>query len=542
MKGINFIVQKLVSDTVPSRVDVACFVGLVSTRKSDKVLKDEAGIKTWLEQRGYFQFKEKKNEGDPDEYLFSDVEQLLDVPIPIEDWQTFDRLFAWDQRSINNSHEKCFTYLGVAVKSFFEQGGRKCYIVRVDEPAELGDDQKQRKVKLKNLLVGKKTLVKGLAGDRGQWTSFVHLFGLDDVSFLSLPDLPDLCQNHFVEAPARPAQKKTPPEEFVECSHSFDAEPTILSLDYFSPPYCNSLGIKRWGKKLQRIAGFVAQLRREVQLIASIPLLYPSLEESVSLLDLLHHHGLLTDELDPLQLENKKHTSIASAFVQLGYPWLQTDNAWRLPQQLECPEGAMIGMLANNALTRGTFHSATAIEPANIIDVYPSLGQHEIYNIHSAPEEETDSAALIDRVSIFSPTIDGIHLLSDVTTSNNSAYMAASVSRLTALIIRAARLLGEEYIFETNGERLWNRIKGHLTEMMGLLFQLGAFRGESTEQAFQVQCDRSTMTQNDLDAGRVIAQIQFLPTVSIETINIMLNLVKTQGTAVSTIGIQEAYA
>ncbi len=228
--------------------------------------------------------------------------------------------------------------------------------------------------------------------------------------------------------------------------------------------------------------------------------------------------------------------------MQLGYPWLQTDNAWRLPQQLECPEGVMIGMLANNALTRGTFRSVSAIEPANIIDVYPSLGQHEIYNIHSDPEEETDSAALVDRVSIFSPTIDGIRLLSDVSTSNNSAYMAASVSRLTALIIRASRLLGEEYIFETNGERLWNRIKEHLTEMLGILFQLGAFRGESTEQAFQVYCDRNTMTQNDLDAGRVVAQIQFLPTVSIETIDIILNLVKTQGTAVSTIGIQEAYA
>ena len=284
----------------------------------------------------------------------------------------------------------------------------------------------------------------------------------------------------------------------------------------------------------------MAQLRREVNLIASIPLLQPALDESVSLLDLLQQHGLLAGELDPFQIESSGHTSIASAFVQLAYPWLQTDNAWRLPQQLECPEGVMIGMLANNALTRGTFRSASAIEPTNIIGVYPSLGQHEIYNSHSDSGAETDSGALVDRVSIFSPTIDGIHLLSDVSTSNNSAYMMASVSRLTALIIRAARLVGEEYIFETNGERLWNRIKGHLTEMLGILFQLGAFRGESTDQAFQVQCDRSTMTQNDLDAGRVVAQIQFLPTVSIETINIILNLVKTQGTAASSIGM-EAY-
>lgn len=245
MKGVNFIVQKPVPDSLPSRVDVACFVGLVATRKTDNILKDEPGIKTWLEHRGYFHPKE----GDSTKYRFPGVEELLDVPIPVEGWQTFDRLFAWDQRPIKNTHEKCTSYLGAAVKSFFDQGGRKCYIIRVAEPAELGADQAQREDRLEKLMAGTDALSKQLAGDRGQWTSFVHLFGLDDVSFLCLPDLPDLCQNHFVDPPARPVQIKTPPEEFVECSQSFDAEPTIPSLDLFSPPYCNSLGIKQWLKK-----------------------------------------------------------------------------------------------------------------------------------------------------------------------------------------------------------------------------------------------------------------------------------------------------
>ena len=35
-------------------------------------------------------------------------------------------------------------------------------------------------------------------------------------------------------------------------------------------------------------------------------------------------------------------------------------------------------------------------------------------------------------------------------------------------------------------------------------FQRGAFVGNKPEQAFWVKCDRSTMTQNDLDNGRLI--------------------------------------
>jgi hypothetical protein len=104
MKGVNFFVEKPVPETLPNRVDVACFVGLVACRKTEAILEDEPGIKTWLEHRGYFHLKPSKS-GEMEEYLFGGVEQLLDVPVPVEDWPSFDRLFAWDQRPIEGSQE-----------------------------------------------------------------------------------------------------------------------------------------------------------------------------------------------------------------------------------------------------------------------------------------------------------------------------------------------------------------------------------------------------------------------------------------------------
>jgi phage tail sheath protein FI len=37
----------------------------------------------------------------------------------------------------------------------------------------------------------------------------------------------------------------------------------------------------------------------------------------------------------------------------------------------------------------------------------------------------------------------------------------------------------------------------------------GALAGEFAAEAFEVRCDRSTITQSDLDAGRVICRVSF---------------------------------
>jgi uncharacterized protein len=39
----------------------------------------------------------------------------------------------------------------------------------------------------------------------------------------------------------------------------------------------------------------------------------------------------------------------------------------------------------------------------------------------------------------------------------------------------------------------------------------GAFKGAKPEQAFFARCDRSTLTQNDLDNGRLICEIGIAP-------------------------------
>ena len=62
-------------------------------------------------------------------------------------------------------------------------------------------------------------------------------------------------------------------------------------------------------------------------------------------------------------------------------------------------------------------------------------------------------------------------------------------------------------VFEPNGEPLWSQVAGLVSNFLYAEWRKGALRGVKPEEAFFVRCDRSTMTQDDLDNGRLVIEI-----------------------------------
>jgi phage tail sheath protein FI len=104
------------------------------------------------------------------------------------------------------------------------------------------------------------------------------------------------------------------------------------------------------------------------------------------------------------------------------------------------------------------------------------------------------------------------------------------VHRLVAVIARAARQLGERIVFRQNGPKLWTAVQNSLAQLLTQLWRLNALDGDKIQDAFSVRCDASTMTQNDLDNGRLIAQVTFTAASTIELIRVTLAL-ETSGAA-----------
>ncbi|HEU0014727.1 MAG TPA: hypothetical protein VFQ45_13660 [Longimicrobium sp.] len=554
MGSVRFETAASVPSSAPERADIALFVGWVARRPlawadappfgRPPFTPVPAPVRRWLRERGWLDAAQAGEDGRG--------LPLLGLPVPVDSWDVFHQLFAWERRRLATGEEGA-TYLGAAVRSFFSQGGRRCYVVALGEPWTYGAERRERLPRLEEALPGWGGGRPSLPTERDTWRGIGHLYGLPDVSFLALPDLADAVAGE-PEPVAPIAPPPVPREEFRECSAGDPAPVRSLEVRTLRAPRCDAEGYHAWAGAVRHAAHLLRARAREVQLVAALPIpadgvtvpddpeaVYvrppadpfddgfdpgtadaPDARAADALLRFLTASDWLRDSL------GDSGESIASAFVQVAYPWLVTPGSARLPEGLEGPEGALVGMLARNALLRGTFRSAASLDAGDVTAVFPVVDRGQLDRdlrdgarrnglLRSGPQR-----SLGQRITLFGPTPRGVRLLSDVTTSRDEAWRFAGVCRLVASIVRAARVLGEGSVFEGNGERLWASVERRLGSLLLGLLRDGALRGASPEEAFEVRCDRTTMTQNDLDEGRVVARVVLQPSAPVERIVVVL--------------------
>ena len=510
------------------RADVACFVGFVA-RRTTTALPD--AITAQLQAAGWIAGVWAR---DADE-----IDALLNVPVVVDSWDLFDQLFAWETRPLSPTTDAvCASYLGAAVRSFFGRGGRRAVIVRVGDPWAVAEDAAQRQAayaaRLALLLPTLATAASPFdPGDPSTWQGVQHVYGLRDVSLLLLPDLPDACSlvTPLPEVSPTPAPA---PEGFVECSVDDPVVPDD-SLRNLPAPRLDGPGYAAWQAAIAAARDFLFAWDPELLLLAALPLpLIDTVDTSggmpaqADMLAWLQAIGVLQADGSPGSRAD------ASAFVQLAWPWLRTQaGSDDLPEGLESPDGVLAGLVADGALRRGTFRSVAGdVSQALLRDIadavpVPSWGQGD----------GSPTALLARHVCLFAQSPDGWALQSDVTTASDEAWRFGGASRLIGTIRRAARARGDAAAFEPNGPRLWARVQRQMEAMLLDFWNEGAFAGDTAADGFFVRCDRATMTQADLDAGRLIVQIGVQPAMSVETITVVLDL---GNTAAQASGLREA--
>lgn len=521
MYGLSFEVAPAHAEVDPNRTDVACFVGYVVRRDT----RLPQATRTAFERAGWVAGPWQR----PDD----EVEAALHLPVVVENWSTFDAIFAWDQRPVSTDEAetdrplRCASYLGAAVRSFFAQGGRRAVIIRVGDPWPYLETAEQRVAahdqRIANLLQTDASAV-----DRTSWRGMAQLFGLPEVTFVCLPDLPDLCASEPEELDVA-VEPPSSPEVFVRCTQGpVAAVIEDVGLRTLAPPRCTTEGLGRWHEDLARARERIARFHREMLLVAALPLPTVQAHHAESdrawaqsdYLAYLERSGVLTE-----QAASDSATTASSAFIQLGWPWLSTGHSDDLPSRLEPADGLLVGMLANNALRRGTFRSMAGTRLTTVFGSEPQLSWSGV--------AETPAERLAERVCVVAPSTDGWYLRSDVTTTHDPAWRAGGVSRLLGAVLRAARRTAESAVFEASGPELWSQVRRSLEQTLIAFWHEGGLGGASQQEAFDVRCDRSTMSQSDLDNGRLRAEITVLPVAAVEQITVVLDLAgaQTAGTA-----------
>jgi len=107
--------------------------------------------------------------------------------------------------------------------------------------------------------------------------------------------------------------------------------------------------------------------------------------------------------------------------------------------------------------------------------------------------------------------VQGNQILSVSRTSQATQWQYVNIRRLVAYIEQSLHQGLQWTVFENNGPALWAAVRSTIEGFLTNLWQSGSLVGKKQQDAFFVRCDQTTMTQNDIDAGRLVAIVGFAP-------------------------------
>jgi phage tail sheath protein FI len=189
-----------------------------------------------------------------------------------------------------------------------------------------------------------------------------------------------------------------------------------------------------------------------------------------------------------------------TSWAAFYYPWIQILDPITNQVNIMPPSGFVAGIYARNDTNRAVY-KAPANEVVNLAIGFERLinkGQQEVLN----PEG-------INAFRFFEGR--GYRLWGARTMSSDTEWMYVNLRRYFAFLEHSIDKGTQWAVFEPNGERLWASVRGTIDEFLFDQWQNGALLGDKPEKSYFVRCDRSTMTQADLDSGRLVCLIGVAP-------------------------------
>ena len=183
----------------------------------------------------------------------------------------------------------------------------------------------------------------------------------------------------------------------------------------------------------------------------------------------------------------------------LYYPWIvgsaPEGGTVNLPAS-----GFMAGVYARNDVERGV-HKA----PANTVP----FGALRFSRSINAFQQELLNPKGINCLRSFSTR--GHRVWGARTLGGDPNWKYVNIRRYFLYLERSIELSTQWAVFEPNGTLLWDSVRESIEDFLYTEWINGRLLGGDPKQAYFVRCDRTTMTQNDIDNGRLVCLIGVAP-------------------------------
>lgn len=476
LPGIRFeTVAPPLADALP-RMDVAVFVGLAAPRVTSPL-------------------------GSPASF---------DSAVAVEDPSEFSALF--DELPESN--------LGPAVRGFFRNGGRRCWVVALASldgllDPQLADASVPDLLDEADYLRYQSPTPRPLEG--------IHAaLSVDEATIVAVPDavLAGWTSSTTYEPlPAPPPPDAAPPEApplFAPCDtpqiplSSPPASEPAVEVPITTKSFSDGILVQVHRALLRMCAA-----RGDLFAILSVPAHYREL-------DLLAHAAKLTTAKGGLvrYAPRRSQQEIgafgpsetgALSYGALYHPWLAAREE-SAPDSLRTspPDGAIAGTFAKRSLLRGawiapageTLHGVVALDPPIRQDYWQALQDAQVNIIRQVPS--------------------GFVCLNADTLSFDDSLRPINVRRLLQLLRRAALKLGVDYVFEPNDASFRRSVQRGFEGLLGGMFVRGAFAGRIPSESFQVVTDSSLNTRASIDLGRFIVELKVAPSLPLTFLTVRL--------------------
>jgi phage tail sheath protein FI len=212
----------------------------------------------------------------------------------------------------------------------------------------------------------------------------------------------------------------------------------------------------------------------------------------IAVLDAANDQGLTDVRAQRAQLDSKH--------AALYFPWVRVLDPVTEQEIVLPPSGFVSGIYARNDIERGV-HKAPAnevVRGALGFEMTLNKSQQDVLN----PEGINCFRFLEGR---------GNRLWGARTISSDPEWKYVNLRRYFAYLERSIERGTQWVVFENNGYTLWANVRRTIEDFLFNEWKQDHLLGEKPEQAYFVRCDRTTMTQNDLDNGRLVCLIGVAP-------------------------------
>ena len=189
-----------------------------------------------------------------------------------------------------------------------------------------------------------------------------------------------------------------------------------------------------------------------------------------------------------------------SDYAALYHPWVEVFDSLDKKNTYLPPSGSIMGIYARTDNERGVFKA-----PANE-NIRGAVGLSSLYG---KGEQDILNPKGVNLIRNF--TGQGIRVWGARTCSSNAMWKYVNVRRLFIFLEESIRANTNWVVFEPNDEALWNRVKRTIDVFLTGVWRSGALAGSTPGEGFFVDIGRSTMTQDDIDNGRLICVIGVAP-------------------------------